>query len=89
MSKHVSKSEQKRQDIQKPKEEAKAPVAAAEQEPTQVEKLQTLLRPNYDAALAAQAGGDMNAVSRFHRDYSQWIKDWKDLTNKRFPEEFC
>lgn len=52
--------------------------------PTPVEALELMIRPAYDKA---RSDGS-HAVGIFHREFGDRIKQWKDLTGKRFPEEF-
>lgn len=46
--------------------------------------LESIIRPAY---LKARAEGS-HSVGNFHQDLGDRIKEWKDLTGKRFPEEF-
>ena len=46
--------------------------------------LESIIKPAYEKARAEGS----YAVGIFHRDYGDRIKEWKDLTGKKFPEEF-
>ena len=46
--------------------------------------LVSIIRPAYEKARAEGS----HAVGNFHSNYGDRVKEWKDLTGKRFPEEF-
>ena len=88
MAKH--KEEAKKPEVKKPDSvkisEPEVSEAPKEEvaELTIVEKLANMIRPAY--AKASLEG--TFAVSIFHREYADRIKEWKDLTGKQFPADF-